>query len=152
METENKELLEKEFKRKYSDSCLESINNALNTPLMKKMEDELKKLSYNRKLNSNYESSNLNKKIYDEQGWMIKFTEAFDAMLCSNLIINKDSNMLILKPFHCLNIINCLKYAPNNVKIEIIEKVNWLIGKLHINSYIFLNDLYNFLFNFWTKP
>ena len=31
METENKELLEKEFKRKYSDSCLESINNALNS-------------------------------------------------------------------------------------------------------------------------
>ena len=138
MAEEDLELNEKYLERNYSDSCLESINNALSTPLMKKLEED-NKLSDKLKQVSEQENLNFRKKIYDEQGWMIKFTEAFDSMLCSNLIINKDSNMLILKPFHGWQIVNCLRNAPNNVKNEIIEKLNWLIGKLHINSYILTN-------------
>ena len=125
--------------RKFSDSCLEAIKNELSTPSTKRIEEQ-NKLQDKNKFLQMFESENLpNKKINDEQGWMIKFTEALDSMLCSSLIINKDSNMLILKPFYCLQIINCLKNAPNNIKDEIIEKLTWLIEKLHINSYILTN-------------
>ncbi len=58
-------------------------------------------------------------------------------MLGTKLIINKDSNMLILKPYFCYEILFQLKIVTNvNIKTEIVEKLSWLIGKIHTNAYI----------------
>ena len=124
MEDENQELLT----RNNSDSCIKTDK------ISKKIESENKN-----SIKKGLTIKHVIKKIYDEQGWMIKCTEAFDSMLCSSLILSKDSNMLILKPFNCWQIINCLRHAPINVKNEIIEKLDLLIGKIHIHSYILTN-------------
>lgn len=66
-----------------------------------------------------------------------KITEAFENMLCSKLIINKESNMLILKPYFCYEILYHLKTVNSVViKNEIIEKLSWLVAKIHTNAFI----------------
>jgi predicted histidine transporter YuiF (NhaC family) len=48
--------------------------------------------------------------------------------------------MLILRPYFCYEILFQLKIVNNsNIKTEIIEKLNWLISKIHTNAYIITN-------------
>ena len=58
----------------------------------------------------------------------------------SKLILNKNSNMIILKPYIIFDILNHIKYASTpNAKIEITEKLQWILSRLHINAYIISN-------------
>jgi hypothetical protein len=70
-----------------------------------------------------------------------RITECFENMLCSKLIISKDSNMLILKPYIIYEILFHLRNTQAvNIKLETIEKLNWLVMRLHANAYILTNS------------
>ena len=48
--------------------------------------------------------------------------------------------MIILKPYIIFDILNHIKYASTpNAKIEITEKLQWILSRLHINAYIISN-------------
>jgi len=85
------------------------------------------------------ESSKINKSLITLSETN-KITEAFENLLCTKLIISKESNLLILKPYFCYEILFHLKNSQNvNIKLEIVEKLNWIINKIHTNAYIIAN-------------
>ena len=109
-----------------------------------------------------------NKYIYDENQNISKknkITETFELMLNSNLILSKNSNMIIRRPFNIFQLITQLKISGNSkIKIEIIQKLSWIISRLQINGKIinektnlkdnktgikinFLNEIINILIN-----
>ncbi len=58
-------------------------------------------------------------------------------MLGTKLIIQKESNFLILKPHFLFDILHQLKVINTmSVKIDIVEKLTWLVSKIHTNAYI----------------
>ena len=114
----------------------------------------------NNEINNNYiydENQNVSKKN--------KITETFELMLNSNLILSKNSNMIIRRPFNIFQLITQLKISGNSkIKIEIIQKLSWIISRLQINGKIinektnlkdnktgikinFLNEIINILIN-----
>jgi hypothetical protein len=70
-----------------------------------------------------------------------KITAIFENMLCSKLIISKESNMLILKPHLIYEILHHLRQAnASNIKFETVEKLNWMINRIHTNAFILTNE------------
>ena len=68
-----------------------------------------------------------------------KIAECFENLLGSKLILNKKSNMLIIKPYLIFEILDFIKNSTNTqIKIEIIEKICMIIEKLSYNSAIII--------------
>jgi hypothetical protein len=84
------------------------------------------------------EKTNINIDKADKRN---RITECFENILCSKLIISKDSNMLILKPYLIYEILFHLRNTNAiNIKLETIEKLNWLVKRLHSNAFILTNS------------
>ena len=68
-----------------------------------------------------------------------KSTQLFETLLGSKLILTENSNMLIEKPFTIFEILDIFQSDVElEVKMEIIEKLNMIILKHHINSAIIM--------------
>ena len=76
------------------------------------------------------------KKYFDLNLEKNKIIEIFEKILSSKLIISKDSNLLIIKPLSCFELINHLKNSNITIKLEIIEKLSWMINRIHSNAFI----------------
>jgi len=48
--------------------------------------------------------------------------------------------MIIMRPYICYEILHQLKIMSNvNTKVDIVEKLNWLVNRIHTNAYIITN-------------
>jgi len=68
-----------------------------------------------------------------------KIIDIFEKILSSKLIISKESNLLILKPIYCFELMNHIKNSNITIKMEIIEKIQWIVNRMHHNAFILSN-------------
>lgn len=79
------------------------------------------------------------------------YTEFFETMLGTKLLITNTANLIIRKPHLCGDLLTCLKKVSISKKAEIIEKFIWIIDRLYSNGFILAEKLYCFLRNSYSK-